>query len=132
VLNQSDNNFDDILPIVDCVADFQVVYYLDTNGDGGVDARANASGLAGMTAQQIRTQVKAIRCYVLTHEGGIDRTYTYGLPTINVGEVAADGVTLQANAGRTFDVSTLPNIGLTWVNYHWKVYSLAVTPRNLQ
>ncbi|MDO9041788.1 MAG: PilW family protein [Desulfocapsaceae bacterium] len=132
VLNQSDNNFDDILPIVDCVADFQVVYYLDTNGDGGVDARANASGLAGMTAQQIRTQVKAMRCYVLTHEGGIDRTYTYGLPTINVGEVAADGVTLQANAGRTFDVSTLPNIGLTWVNYHWKVYSLAVTPRNLQ
>ena len=128
-LNQANDVFS-LLPIVDCVADFQVVYYLDTNGDGGWDTRVNANGLNGLTAAQIRSQVKSIRCYVLTHEGGADRTYTHPTANVNVGEVAADGVTLLA--GRTFDVSTLPNIGATWANYRWKVNSLAVTPRNLQ
>jgi len=137
-LNQGDDNFSP-LPIVDCVADFQVVYYLDTDGDGGCDDvdgiagcdPSNANALNGMTAQQIRTQVRSIRCYVLTHEGGVDRAYTHPTANINVGEVAADGVTLLA--GRTFDLS-LPanNIGAAWFNYRWKVYSLAVTPRNLQ
>lgn len=132
-LNQANNNFLS-LPIVDCVADFQVVYHLDTDGDGGWDTRADANGLAGLTAQEIRDQVKSIRCYFLTHEGGVDDTYTHplnpvtGLPTINVGEVAADGVTLLA--GRAFDLNT--TIGATWANYRWKVYSLAVTPKNLQ
>jgi len=141
VLNQSDNLFNDMLPIVDCVADFQVVYYLDTNGDGGWDTRTNANGLAALTAQQIRTQVKAIRCYVLTHEGGVDRAYTHPNANINVGEVDANGVPVLATdgfpAGRVFDVRTLPGIGApptipNWQNYRWKVYSLAVTPRNLQ
>lgn len=132
-LNQADDNFS-ILPIVDCVADFQLVYYLDTDGDGGWDTRANASGLNGLTAQQLREQVKSIRCYILTHEGGVDRNYMHpldqvtGLPTINVGEVAANGVTLLA--GRTFALNA--TIGPTWANYRWKVYSLAVTPKNLQ
>ncbi|MBU2619560.1 MAG: PilW family protein [Proteobacteria bacterium] len=126
-LNQADENFT-ILPIVDCVADFQVVYYLDTDGDGGWDTRTEANGLNGLTAQQIRDQVKSIRCYVLTHEGRVDQTYTSPNANINVGEVAADGVTLVA--GRTFDLNA--NIGATWPNYRWKVNSLAVTPRNLQ
>lgn len=134
-LNHANDNFS-ILPIVDCVADFQVVYYLDTDGDGGWDTRVNASGLNGLTAAQIRSQVKSIRCYVLTHEGGVDRTYTHPTANVNVGEVAADGVPVLAvdgtPAGRTFDVSTLPGIGATWANYRWKVNSLAVTPRNLQ
>ena len=47
-VNQADNGFV-ILPIVDCVADFQVVYYLDTDGDGGWETRVNASGLSLMT-----------------------------------------------------------------------------------
>jgi hypothetical protein len=128
-LNHGDDNFT-ILPIVDCVADFQVVYYRDTNGDGGWDTRADANGLNGLTAQQIREQVKSIRCYVLTHEGGVDATYTHPNANINVGQVDTDGVTLIAGAGRTFDLNA--NIGATWANYRWKVYSLAVTPKNLQ
>lgn len=142
-LNQSDNNFS-FLPIVDCVADFQVVYYLDTNTpvDGGWDARANANGLNGMDAAEVRNRVKSIHCYILTHEGGADRSYTYPNVNKNVGETdpvvvnalptkdpdsTAPGVLL---AGRAFNLNA--NIGPTWVNYRWKVYSLAVTPRNLQ
>jgi prepilin-type N-terminal cleavage/methylation domain-containing protein len=128
-LNQNNNNFA-ILPIVDCTADFQVVYYRDTDGDGGWDTRSNANGLVGLTAEQIRNQVKSIRCYILTHEGGVDRNYTHPNANINVGEVDVTGANLVANAGRTFNLSTL--IGATWVNYRWKVYSVAVTPRNLQ
>ncbi len=128
-LNQANDNFT-ISPIVDCVADFQVVYYLDTNGDGGWDTITNASALNGLTAQQIREQVKSIRCYILTHEGGVDRTYTYPNALINVGDIDTDGTTLLA--GRMFDVSTLPGIGTTWANYRWKVYGVVVTPQNLQ
>ncbi|MFH2122308.1 MAG: prepilin-type N-terminal cleavage/methylation domain-containing protein [Pseudomonadota bacterium] len=130
-LNQADNNFA-ALPIVDCVADFQVVYYLDTSTplDGGWDTRANANGLAGMNAEEVRQRVKSVRCYILTHQGGVDRNYIHPTQNINVGEVAADGVTLQANAGRVFNLNA--NIGATWANYRWQVYSLAVTPRNLQ
>jgi len=138
-LNHADNNFT-IMPIVDCVADFQVVYYLDTDGNGGWDTRANASGLASLTAKQIREQVKAIRCYLLTHEGGVDPTYTHPNPNKNVGEIdqvvvnalptkdpdsTAGGVLL---AGRAFALNT--NIGATWANYRWKVYSIAVSPKN--
>ena len=130
-LNQDNTNFS-FLPIVDCVADFQVVYYLDTTTpvDGGWDARADANGLNGMDAEEVRNRVKSVRCYILTHEGGIDRNYNHPTVTVNVGEVAADGTTLLANAGRAFNLNT--NIGATWDNYRWKVYSLAVTPRNLQ
>ncbi len=129
--NQADNTFT-IMPIVDCVADFQIVYYLDTNGDGGWDQRANANGLDGLSAAQIRDQVKSVRVYILTHEGGLDRSYTYATvpTTINVGEVQADGATLEANAGRAFTLSA--TIGGNWANYRWKVISLAVTPKNLQ
>lgn len=127
-LNQANNAFS-ILPIVDCAADFQVVYYRDTNNDGGWDTRNDANGLAGLTAEQIRSQVKSIRCFVLTHEGGMDSNYTYPNANINVGDIAADGTTLQA--GRLFTLNT-DNACPTWANYRWKVYSLAVTPRNLQ
>lgn len=126
-LNQANDNFT-TLPVVDCVADFQVVYYLDTDNDGGWETRANANGINGLTAKQVREQVKSIRCYILTHEGGIDRTYAHPNANVNVGDIAADGVTLQA--GRAFDLNA--TVGATWVNYRWKVYSVAIVPKNLQ
>jgi hypothetical protein len=128
-VSQANNGFSPPLPIIDCVADFQVVYYLDNNNDGGWDAPpVNANGLAGLTAAQIRDQVKAINCYILTHEGDMDRSYTYANAVINVGEIANDGVTLVA--GQAFDLNA--TIGGNWANYRWKVYTIAVTPTNLQ
>lgn len=124
--NQSDDSFTST-PIVDCVADFQVVYYCDTDGDGGWDTRLAASGLQSLTAQEIRSEVKLIGIYVLTHEGGADRNFTYTTNPMNVGEVDATGTTLKA--GRTFDLSA--KIGDTWPRYRWKVESLTITPENL-
>lgn len=129
-LNQADNNFT-INPIVDCVADFQIVYYIDTNDDGGWDQRSNADGLNGLDALQIRNRVKAIRYFILTHEGGLDPTYTRPAPNIAVGEVAAaDGVTLVPNAGRVFALNAI--IGGAWANYRWKVESMAINLKNLK
>lgn len=126
-LNQANNNFG-ILPIMDCVADFQIVYYLDTDGDGGWDQRAEADGLDGLTAAQIRDRLKSIRFFVLTHEGRVDRDYTHPNVNVNVGEVTDDGNALLA--GRVFDLNAF--IGGNWANYRWKVESMAITPKNLK
>jgi hypothetical protein len=126
-LNQGGTGFT-FFPIVDCVADFQIVYHLDTDEDGGSDTEVNADGLNGLTAEQIRDRVKEIRCYILTHEGGLDRSYTYPNDTINVGEIDTDGTTLLF--GRNFDLSE--DIAGNWANYRWKVVSMTVAPKNLK
>lgn len=126
-LNQVGTGFTSF-PIVDCVADFQIVYHLDTDEDGGSDTEVDADGLDGLTAEQIRDRVKEIRCYILTHEGGLDRSYTYPNDTINVGEIDTDGTTLLF--GRNFDLSE--DIAGNWANYRWKVVSMTVAPKNLK
>ncbi|KAF0219006.1 MAG: hypothetical protein FD174_2395 [Geobacteraceae bacterium] len=103
-------------PLLDCVADMQVVYGLDTNGDGGVDLHADAP-LA--TAAAIRTQLKEVRVYILAQEGGKDRNFTYPNTKVMVGEKIA-GV----DRGREFDFT---NANITeWRNYRWKIYTLVV------
>lgn len=129
-LNQADNALPSAIPpepLVDCVADFQIVYYLDTNGDGGWDTRGNGNSLNGMSAEQVREQVKAIRYYLLLHEGGRDRDYTFANNLLNVGEVDGAGNLL---AGRQFDLAV--TIGGNWRNYRWKIESGTVAPKNLQ
>lgn len=103
------------MPLLDCVADFQVAFDLDS-GSGP----ATTTSLVGMTAQDIREQVKAVKVYILTHEGGKDKSYHYPNSTIAVGPVGS---------GRVFDLAT--KIGADYVNYRWKVYSLTVRPKNL-
>ncbi len=128
-INQVDNA-GVFLPLVDCVADFQVVYYLDTTGDGSWDARANANTISSLTQAEIRDQVKRVGCYILAHEGSRDTDYTIASNLINVGETNAAGA-LFPNAGRTFDIQAQIG-GANWANYRWKVYSLMVNPKNLQ
>ncbi len=109
-------------PIVDCVADMQVIFGLDNDGNGafqsgiGTPADGYTSTLSGLSsAQQIRTQVKEVKVYILTHEGGRDLSYTHSTNPITVGEFGL---------GRT--VSLGSNL-----NYRWKVYRVAVKPFNL-
>jgi hypothetical protein len=103
-----------LLPLVDCVADLQVVYVLDTNGDGQRDAWVNDIRALLPTAADVRAQVVEVRAHLLAQEGQLDNTYTSPV-SFNVG---SDG------AGRNFDVSG-------YRNYRWKVYSIAVKPKNL-
>lgn len=104
-------------PLVDCVADMQVFFRLDTDGDGNIDGPLD--DISGLTAQEVREQVKEVRMYILTHEGQKDITYTYPDNTVTVGE---------GGNGRTVDLSSITD----WENYRWKVYRLVVQPNNLE
>ena len=97
-----------------CVADMQVVFSLDSNGDGGVDLHVAEGGCA-LTAKEIRNQLKEVRIYLAAHEGGKDRDFLYTSPTLEVGEFGV---------GRTLDLNAL--YGADYKNYRWKVYKLVV------
>lgn len=139
LVNQKDGTFDDTagnaraneMPLLDCVADMQVVYTLQSSSSGVVtdtDTLTDTTTLQPLTAEQIRTELKTIQVYILTHEAGLDRSYTY--PNTNqfiaVGP-STDGI--NTGTGRSFDLATI--IGAGWQNYRWKVYRMIVNPTNM-
>jgi hypothetical protein len=103
-----------LLPLLDCVADMQVVYGLDNNADGAVEAWSSDIS-TGMTAADIRAQLAEVRVHILEQEGQRDDSYTTPSNTIFVG---------SQGLGRNFDVSG-------YRNYRWKQYSIVVKPKNL-
>lgn len=152
VINQADGGRTG-LPLLDCVADMQVVLRLDLNDDGNActvsDADGNnlaqAPGCTGTAVEALvtanvqatlgdaallRQRLKQIRVYVLAHEGQRDLTYTFnnftgGGTSITVGNAAAgDTAALTSN----FDLTAITN----YLNYRWKVYTLVITPYNLR
>jgi prepilin-type N-terminal cleavage/methylation domain-containing protein len=106
------------MPIIDCVADLQVLFGIDTNGDGVVDSRTD--NISSLNAGQIRERVREVRVYVLTHEGQVDTNYTHTTSTVTVGEFGL---------GRSFDLAG--TIGTGWQNYRWKLYTLVIKPKDL-
>lgn len=114
VAHDASGSTPDLLPLLDCVADMQVVYGLDTNADGAVEPPW-LSDISGMTAANIRTQLAEVRVHILAQEGERDVAYT--TPTDNI-FVGSEG------QGRDFDVSGNRN-------YRWRVYSIVVKPKNL-
>ncbi len=125
-INQSDGKIGFEYPLLDCVADMQVVYELDTDNNGIYDTPTN--DISTFTAQQIRDQVREVRVFILAHEGQIDRGYTFnnftGTETcatcIRVGE--------SSSLGRDFNLTAITD----YLNYRWKVYRLVVKLNNLR
>jgi len=107
------------LPILDCAADMQMVFMRDTDGDGTVDNYTDDISL--LTDDQIRNQVKEVRVYILAHEGRMDRSFQYPNPTVVVGEYGI---------GSTYNLAE--KAGSDWRNFRWKVYTIAVKPKNLK
>lgn len=137
VVNHSGGTFQGgILPLLDCVADMQVIYRLDMDNDGDVGTSADADGsnvsssegASATTVQQtmddaalLRERLKEVRIYILAHEGQRDTNYTYPTNPITVGEFGL---------GRSFNFVTA---GITdWQNYRWKIYTMIVKPNNLR
>ncbi len=120
VISHNDGARRDNLPLLDCVADMQVVFRLDRNGDGIITVTDDLS-VAPLTAEQTRNQVKEVRVYILAHEGQMDRSYTHPVNDICVGEVVGGVCT----GGRLFNIGTNRN-------YRWKLYTLVVKPKNLR
>lgn len=123
------------LPLIDCVADMQVIYRLDMDGNGTIGTTSNADGTTintneGATtatvqatldsAADLRSRLKEIRVYILAQEGQRDARYTFPDATVTVGDAAF---------GQVFDFAAR---GIAnWQNYRWRVYTLAVNPLNL-
>ncbi|MHB1026072.1 MAG: prepilin-type N-terminal cleavage/methylation domain-containing protein [Desulfobacteria bacterium] len=109
-----------LLPLLDCVADMQVEYGLDTNADGVLDNTYSDDISVGKTAADIRTQLLEVRVSILAQEGQRDDSYAYPYDNVTVG---------SAGAGRTFNFTTSGISGFK--NYRWKVYNIVVKPKNL-
>ncbi|NOY65405.1 MAG: hypothetical protein GXO97_08440 [Nitrospirae bacterium] len=121
-------------PLIDCVADFQVIFGIDQTStpDGTIDCYSNdlSNDLPTFDAENVRNRVKEVRVYILAHEGQYDPDYTYGNNTVRVGDSSGLNPCVNgATLGRNFNFATS---GITnWQNYRWKVYTLVVKPENL-
>lgn len=137
-VNHADGLLAPELPLLDCVADMQVALNLDINEDGtpgtvtspGGGLLTSTEGGTETTVQQtladaslLRTRLKDVRVYILAHEGQKDAFYTYPNATINLTD--QDLGVLKA-----FDLNT--DVGTTYVNYRWKIYTLVIKPFNLR
>ena len=118
VLNHSDGELGEPLPLLDCVADFQVVTHLT----GNVTSNGLIVPASSTAAATIRNQLQEVHIFILTHEGQRDPSYTHPSNSILVGE--------SATRGRIIDLTTLgdPN----WQNYRWKVYTLTAKAYNVR
>jgi prepilin-type N-terminal cleavage/methylation domain-containing protein len=111
------------LPLLDCVADMQVIFGIDNDGDGDfepgvVDSRDGyTDDISTQDAKWIRERVKEVRVYILAQEGQMDRNYSYPHNEITVGE---------------FGLGRIVSIRPDWKHYRWKVYTLIVKPNNLR
>ena len=124
VASHADGSLSPEMPLLDCVADMQVVYGLDTDEGGRINFHQTTPPDKATNddnqAETIRKQVKEVKVFILTQEGKRDRTYSYPNKTIRVGD---------ASGGRDFDLEA--RIGPDYRNYRWKVYTIVVRPKNL-
>lgn len=136
VMNQ-DGSMQDI-PVMDCVADMQVVLGWNAGGDpagNAVDTWTNADGKdpSGTTAaadewlkdpKEIRNRLKMVKVYILAQDGGFDRNYNNTKTNMRVGE--EDGVLEKPSIPNEIDLTTQDRL-----HYRWKLHRLVVRPKNL-
>jgi len=113
VLRHSDRTLGPEMPLMDCVADMQVVFARDTDDTEGVDTMTDDTD--GLLAEDIREQVGGVQVYILAHEGQKDPTYQYTTNPVRVG---------PPGFGREFDLSGITD----WQSYRWKVYVVSEKP----
>jgi len=139
------------MPLLDCVADMQVVFGWDVNKTGVIDETSafNATAVtvsngAGSTtsssdiisimsnADDIRKKLKYVKVYIMAQEGKRDTSFTNSskivvgdLETLTKGYTASD---LANCGGRTINPCTTAD---NWSKYRWKVYKIIVRPKNL-
>jgi len=115
VVKHLDGTLGDPLPLLDCVADMQVVYGLDINGDRQVESWSTNVSVPLLSAAELRSQLVEVRIHILAQSGQRDDSYSYPQENVYVG---------SESAGRYISLSG-------YRNYRWKQYNIVVKPKNL-
>lgn len=131
-MSQADGTIDDV-PILDCVADMQVVFGWNTTAPAGMDldtyTNADLTTLSTTLPWKpalsdpgdIRKHLKLIKVYILAQDGGKDMNYTNPNVDTDVG-----------NTGEANSIAHTINLsGSNYQNYRWKLYRVVVKPKNL-
>jgi hypothetical protein len=98
----------------------QVVFTVAADGVTGVDVDQGA--LTGLTAKEIRQQLKMIKIYIVAHEGGKDSGFNYA---------ASQDLIVGEGAGRTLKLNDNVVGSDEYKHYRWKTYKLVVVPKNI-
>jgi prepilin-type N-terminal cleavage/methylation domain-containing protein len=109
------------VPIIDCVASFQVFYGLSSSVDSQQVVQFT-DNLNLMNAQTIRETLREVRVYILMHEGRRDDNFTYNTFT---------GATANSIRLGTPQIFWDYSLNANQLNYRWKVLSFIVSPKNL-
>jgi prepilin-type N-terminal cleavage/methylation domain-containing protein len=123
-------------PLLDCVADLQVIFFLDRDGNGEVDDHRPAlASDPSPTQEELQKEVKEVRLYILAQQGKKDPGYLYPVSDPNkvivVGDASLDK-SLRETFGSVWTQAALADrFGSDWRHYHWKVYTIVVQPKNL-
>jgi hypothetical protein len=133
-MNQSDGTLVDI-PLVDCVADMQVVLGWNTSDPAGqtVDTYTDADGTTSSTGttnpilpsdpRYIREHLKLVKIYLLAQDGGYDKNFRNTETHMVVGD---------SNLGETSLTNTVDLTSQNLLNYRWKLYRIVVRPKNIR
>ncbi len=151
VVSQTDGSFPaaSYMPLLDCVADVQVIFGLDMDGDGVIGTYAAVDPDASKTtivadspyesegkaandvravfndAALLRQYLKEVRVYVLTHEGQRDTSFLFPNSSILVGDSG-----IGATLGNNFNLAQ--KIGdPEYKYYRWKLYTIVTKPSNI-
>jgi prepilin-type N-terminal cleavage/methylation domain-containing protein len=126
-LNHADGGLSE-LPLMDCVADMQIVLGLDTHNNG-VDTYQYGSwpAVGSTAAQTVRDQLKEVRVYLVVQEGRKDPSYIYKNPTDGTQTITVT----DPNYG-TLNTLTLATMGADDIHYRWRIYTMVIKPYNLR
>lgn len=117
-----------LYPLLYCVGDMQVIFDMQDPADA--NRTMTVDTLATLTAEDIRTRLKAIRVYLLVQEGAKEKGYSY--PFADPDNVIRVSDDRTPSLGHTFTEADMKNyFGNDWRSYHWKVYSVVGQPYNL-
>ncbi len=122
------------MPIMDCVIDFQIAFGIDSDNDGTLDlwVQDNSSATYFGNANSIAQYVRAVKVFILMHEGTYDADYTYEITGNNM-DIGVDGNDDGdlSDAGdlllKSYDFTKLSN----WTNYRWKIITITINTANL-
>jgi prepilin-type N-terminal cleavage/methylation domain-containing protein len=104
-------------PMLDCVADLQVVFMMATSSDGSL---VPLSDISGYKAEQLRELLKEVRVFAMVQQGKKEPGYSYPVSDPERAIIVGDRVWKKEDLLRN-----------GWLDYRWKIYSIVVQPKNL-